>query len=584
MKRYISRKFIKNLVSRTDINNFIGQYIKLKKKNKYYYSLCPFHTENTPSFIVNNDKQFYYCFGCNEHGNVIDFLMKYNGLDFLKSIKELALFNGYKDIPIKKNKIIYKYNFKNLYKLINNVNKFYKKNLYKKHNFIAYNYLKNRKLDKNIIDFFEIGFSSNGNNITNFFTKNKNNNLEYLKILGLIKKHNNKKFIDFFRNRIIFPIKNINGQIVGFGGRTVNNTFPKYINTSDNFIFSKKNNLYGLYEMYKLCKNFKNIILVEGYIDVLTLFQFGFYNTISTLGNNINKIQIKMLFNNSKHIICCYDGDQSGLNAAWNMLKLSLSYMKEGYQLKFVFLPKGEDPDSFIKKYGVICFKKILKKSESLSVFFFKMLMLKINYNSIENLINLSLLAIPLIKKIPNRILRLNLREKLGKILNIPEDILESLISKKFIYNKKKINIIKCNNIKTLISLLIQNPVLFKIIPNNMLHIFNKSKKFEISLFLNLVCLYKKNNKITTGQLIELYRNTKYEKIIKSLLILDNMISIKLIKKIFIDIFYNLCKSEIEIKINKLILKEKFHKSKKKYRILLYYFIKKLSEINILKC
>lgn len=580
MKEYISKTFIKNLILITNITQFINQYIDLKKKNKYYYALCPFHTESKPSFIVNDDKQFYYCFGCNEHGNVIDFLMKYNGLDFLRSIKELALFNGYKDIPIKKNKIKYKYNINDLFKLINNVGKFYHKNLYNKNNYIAYNYLINRKLNINIINFFEIGFASNNNNIINIFNKNKNINLELLKTLGLVTKYGNKILRDFFKNRIIFPIKNISGQIVGFGGRSINNNLPKYMNTIDNFIFSKKNNLYGLYEMHKLCKNIKNIILVEGYIDVLTLFQHGIYNVVSTLGNNINKIQINILFRNSKNIVCCYDGDQSGLNAAWNMLKLSLPYMKDGYQLKFIFLPLKEDPDSIIMKYGILYFKKILSNAEPLSVFFFKILMLKINCNSIESLTKINILAIPLINKIPSKTLRFSLRKKLGKMLNIPEEILESLISKDFIYNNKSFTKVKYSNMKLLISLLIQNPILFKSIPNKMLHIFNESKILGIPFFIDLICNYNKNNYITTGQLIELYRNTKYEKIIKLLSIWDNMISSNLIKCVFIDIFYNLCKYELEIKINKLILKERLKGLDNKQRILLWYFTKKLLEIN----
>ncbi|WP_343188254.1 DNA primase [Buchnera aphidicola (Ceratoglyphina bambusae)] len=420
MLEKIPKNFINELLHNTNIVEIINSKMKVKKIGKNYYSLCPFHNEKTPSFSISYEKQFYYCFGCHVHGNAIDFLMNYEKINFIESIKELSELNGMK-IPYEKNKNYEKENNQKneLHKILHKVLKKYKKNILKEKNKNIKKYLFNRGINEKSIKIFSLGYSCN---IIKKYKKNIYNDKKYKKKLiesGILYKNKKNILCNRFINRIMFPIKNINGKINGFGGRSTSIQFPKYINSPETKIFQKRNNLYGLYELYKYNKKIKKIIIVEGYFDVIKLHQNYIKYTVSTLGTSINQNTIKKLFRISDTLIYCYDGDIAGKKAAWKTLEISLPCIYDNKILKFIFLPKGEDPDSIIQKEGRKKFKMRIKKALPMSEFLFEKLIKNVNLLIPEEKSKFSNVIIKMIEKIPGKMIKTFLKKKLKNKLGI---------------------------------------------------------------------------------------------------------------------------------------------------------------------
>ncbi|WP_343189125.1 DNA primase [Buchnera aphidicola (Chaitoregma tattakana)] len=443
MLEKIPKSFIDELVLKTNIVDIVSSKIQIIKRGKNFYAICPFHNEKTPSFSISLEKQFYYCFGCNVHGNVIDFLMNYEKMSFLESIKELSMLNGMK-IPTKNIKYkkqcekIY-YEKKKLHNILYKLSKKYINNIYEKKNVQVRKYLEKRGVRKDIIEKFSIGYSNNIKIITDKYAKQNKTLVNLLIKAGILYLNKNNTIYNRFVNRIMFPIKNSKGEINGFGARILTKSFPKYLNSPETKIFKKKENLYGINEVYKYNKLIKKLLIVEGYFDVITLFQNKIKYAVSILGTSININIIKKLFKISNTIIYCYDGDKAGKNASWKTLEISLPYIEDNKILKFIFLPKGEDPDSIIRKEGYKNFKIRIKNATPMSEFLFKKLLKKNDLSSPEKKTTFSRLAINMIQKIPGKIIKFFLRKKLIKKLGITKhDQRCLLIPKKYIYKKKK--------------------------------------------------------------------------------------------------------------------------------------------------
>ncbi|QJC37757.1 DNA primase [Enterobacteriaceae endosymbiont of Donacia bicoloricornis] len=576
MVRYISRLFISNLLDQIDIVSLIKNKINLKKKGKNFFGICPFHLEKNPSFVVSSSKQLYHCFGCGIHGNIIDFIMKYDNLSFLESIESIAnLFN----IPIiynNKSNFSQKIFQKNriYYKLIANLSFFYKNSLLTPLAKEAYQYLLNRGLNPYIIEYFSIGFSPL------FWQKKILNNKKIIKILykklGILKKNTkNNNFYDIFYNRIIFPIKNINGIIIGFGGRVFKNINPKYLNSAENHIFHKSQELYGLYETKKENNIIKKILIVEGYIDVISLFQFNIKYAVAILGSSITNIHIKKLFSITNKIIYCFDGDETGIKAQWKSLKISLPYLVNGKKIKFMILPNGEDPDSLIRKEGQILFKKRIKNTLSFSKFFFKQLFLNNVFSSCEQKTNFIYKALSFIKIIPDYLFQINLIKKLGEkigIINLVDIYHSFKVKKKIIIN----NNFKKTTIRILLSLLIQNPKLIKFVPQ--LKFFKSSNINGLFFLIKFVNFYKNKN-ITTVNILEQFRGTKLKKIFEILVTWNHMIPDHKIEQFFINLIKKLKINILENRIDYLISLDRKkgldHKKKKELWSLNQKLIKK---------
>lgn len=555
MSGTIPKYFITELLFRTNIVELINTRLTLKKYGKNYQTNCPFHHDKTPSFTVSYEKQFYYCFGCNAHGNAIDFLINYENLSFRESIEELATIHGIA-IPFEniiQDNIYYKK--QKLYLLMERICELYKKNINFTH--LANKYLAERGINKKMIDFFLIGFSSlNWNQFYNTLSIDQEFEKELL-INNIISINKKGCTYDRFQGRIIFPIQDHHGRIIGFGGRALNNVLPKYINSPETDIFHKRKQIYGLYQVKKQCSKPIYLLVVEGYIDVITLTQYNINYVVSTLGTATTSEHIQLLFKNTDIIIYCSDGDNAGVNAAWHTLKKALPYISDKKTLKFILLPNNEDPDTMIRKEGKEKFQVRIDNAITMSKFFFKNILKDINLSSNDDKFHLSVRALPLINTISSDTIRIYLRQILARMIGILDDNQ----FEKFLYEKeiKKIQKphfqIKRTPMRTLIGLLLQNPSLSKIAPSII-----KFKNLQIKglpIFLEILQTCIDNPNINTGQLLELYRNTKIINILKILARWDLMIIQGEIQNMFLDLLMNIYNKILEKRQEYLISKER---------------------------
>ncbi len=386
MPAFIPDEFIQRLLDETDIVSLVDSHIPLNKKGKDHWALCPFCDDgNKPSFSVSQQKQFYYCFRCRASGNAIGFLMNYQSHDFQGAIEILAN-NAGLEIPKTGNDKNYEKN-KKIFELNTLATDFYVNNLYKDGNQSEVkNYLINRGINEETIKTFQIGFAPKGwDNLSTFFKKNLDPELQKVDA-GLFKiSEKNNKLYDVFRNRIIFPIKSHRDQIIGFGGRVIDPADnPKYLNSSDSDIFKKGRELYGLSEILKNKKRINRIVVVEGYTDVLSLFSNDMNYAVATLGIATSKVHIDKLFTYVDEVIFCFDGDDAGVKAAESALNISLSGLRDGKKIKFMFLPEGEDPSSLLEKEGKEEFEKRMENSKVLSEYLFENILKKYD-DSIES-------------------------------------------------------------------------------------------------------------------------------------------------------------------------------------------------------
>ncbi|AEW44718.1 DNA primase [Serratia symbiotica str. 'Cinara cedri'] len=551
----IPRLFINDLLASTDIIDLISARIQLQKKGKNYYACCPFHHEKTPSFSVNREKQFYYCFGCGAHGNVVDFLMNYNRIEFVETIEELAIMHGL-EVPYESGTrlIQIEHNQRNsLYQLMEQLSIFYQQLLYQPVGKLALHYLQKRKLSDDVIRHFAIGFSPPGWNIILKRFGCDDHIRSILKHAGMLVTDNQGRLYDRFRERVMFPIRNKHGRVIAFGGRVVDDGIPKYLNSPDTEVFYKRRQLYGLYEIHQKYPVLQRVLVVEGYMDVVALAQYGIDYAVASLGTSTNAEHIQLLFRITDNIICCYDGDRAGREAAWRTLKTTLPYLSDGRQLRFMFLPDGEDPDTLVRKEGKKVFEERLELSQPLSTFLFETLMSKVDLSSPDGRTKLSALAIPMISQISSETLRLYLRQKLGQKLGIPDEFqLEKLLSKQD-KNRSYYQVpeLKRTTMRILIGLLVQNPGLATLIPS--LESLEQYQQAGLPLFIELVQTCLAQPGLTTGQLLELYRNNKLRQQLETLAIWNHMIVEDQVEQIFLDTLASLYDSFLERRLEVLI-------------------------------
>ncbi|AKC60238.1 DNA primase [Blochmannia endosymbiont of Camponotus (Colobopsis) obliquus] len=560
----IPNKLINELVARTNIVNLIHQKIQLKKHGKNFYANCPFHDEKNPSFTVSEEKQFFYCFSCGIHGNAIDFIMHYNKFNFIESIKELAYLHNMK-IMYEGNVINYLIKdkqYQTLYTLMNRLTTFYHNNLTQTSSLLAKKYLANRGLNKTIIKYFAIGFAPEGySNVIKIFNTSQQTQI-LLNEVGMIVKNNKGQIYDLFRKRIMFPIRNYKGQVIAFGGRAINHDdTPKYLNSPESNIFCKKKQLYGLYEIKNTNKKISQILIVEGYMDVITLTQFGINYAVASLGTSTTNEHIQQLYKITNKIICCYDGDLAGQKAAWRTLNITIPYLTDNHQMYFMFLPKGEDPDTLIRKIGKKEFTILIEKAQPLSTFLFNKLLTQVNLNTSEGRAQLSFLALPIINKIPGKILRICLRQQLGIKIGILDNIyLEKIIKKKIIQTNHYIQKQKKNTtLHMLITLLTKKPQLAFLVPT--ITGLEKINLPEMTFFTELVQFCQTQPKLTSAELIQYYyNNNKTYKQLEIFTKWNHMITYNEIEKKFIDILTRLYDDILKKRQEKLIARDRIQK------------------------
>lgn len=369
MSGRIPQQFIEDIIERTDIIDVISARIKLKKAGQNYTACCPFHQEKTPSFSVSSHKQFYHCFGCGAGGNVISFIMDYENRDFRDAVSSLAQPLGLsipEESPQDQQLLAKK---RSLYDSLEEAIRFYHQALYSGAN-QAQSYIKQRGLNHESIKLFELGYAKNSwSSLTEHLTK-LNYSSSALDEVGLISQsEKTQRHYDRFRNRLIFPIRDSRGKAIGFGGRVFDDSKPKYLNSPETVLFQKQKELYGLFQVKQSNKNISRIIVVEGYLDVISLHQHQINQAVATLGTAISSFHLEKIFRLTETVIFCFDGDKAGRKAAEKALSTVLPFMEGKNQAQFLFLPEGEDPDSIILKKGTVFFESLIEKSQSLSTY-----------------------------------------------------------------------------------------------------------------------------------------------------------------------------------------------------------------------
>ncbi|ABY70051.1 DNA primase [Actinobacillus pleuropneumoniae serovar 3 str. JL03] len=562
MKGSIPRSFIDDLVARTDIVELINSRVKLKKAGRDYQACCPFHHEKSPSFTVSQSKQFYHCFGCGAHGNAISFLMDYDKLEFPEAIEELAAMQGLEvpreNVMARDGKPQASYKTKrNLYELLEAISRFYQQNLTQ--DIPSQSYLQSRGLSPEIIARFEIGFAYNSmDSVLRKFGTNRDE-VQKLFDTGMITQNDSGRIYDKFRNRVMFPIRDKRGRVIAFGGRVMGDERPKYLNSPESAIYHKGNELYGLFQALQQNENPTSLVVVEGYMDVVALAQFGVDNVVASLGTATTGEQIQQMFRVTEQVICCYDGDRAGREAAWRAFENALPYLHDGRQLKFIFLPDGEDPDSFVRAQGKQGFEGYLQNAMSLSDFLFDSLIAQVDLSSKEGKSKLAALAIPLINRIPGEMLRVYLRNILGQKLGIldPAQLEAMLPSRSQAVQKKAVQTpqIKRTPMRLLIALLLQNPELVKFVPDISALKTLEEPGFELLLELVEVCRQKVG--VSMGALLEHWRDKPNYRTLELLADWEHLVTSENIETTFIETLDFLYAKLVEKRIEVLIAKDR---------------------------
>lgn len=434
----IPRNFIDDLLDRTDIVEVIDHRVKLKKSGKNYSACCPFHDEKTPSFSVSPDKQFYYCFGCGATGNALGFLMDYERLGFPEAVENLAKSAGL-EVPRehggnpgqREREQAREKARQSLYDLLDAADQYYQQQLRshpgKQH---PINYLKRRGLDGRIVKDFGIGFAPPGwDNLSASLASSDEQQDRLLEAGMLIRNEDANRLYDRFRDRIMFPIRDTRGRVIAFGGRVLSqDAKPRYLNSPETSIFSKGRELYGLYEARQACKQLPRLLVVEGYMDVVALAQYGIRYGVATMGTACGEDHLKRAFRFTNEVVFCFDGDEAGRKAARRAMENCLPTMEDGRQVKFLYLPEGEDPDTLIRQIGVQKFSHLVEGATPLESFLFEEVGRDINIQTMEGRARLCRLVAPMLDSLPRGIYRELMFRQLSNRTQLSVDALMALL------------------------------------------------------------------------------------------------------------------------------------------------------------
>jgi DNA primase len=427
MSGLIPSRFIDDLLSRIDILDVVEPRVKLRKSGKNYSGLCPFHQEKSPSFTVQPEKQFYYCFGCGSGGNALGFIMNFENLDFPEAVEVLAKSIGV-DVPREDSGTTKQSNSRHdaLLALLQDISAFYQQQL-RTHpqKQRAVDYLKKRGLSGEIARDYGLGYAPPGwDNVLKAFGTDKEKQTQLLEGGMLIENPDNQRnpLYDRFRDRIMYPIRDSRGRVIGFGGRVLGDDKPKYLNSPETPVFHKGEELYGLYEARKKLRNPQRFLIVEGYMDVIALAQNGIHYSVATLGTATSASHLRILFKIVPEVVFCFDGDNAGREAAWRALQQVLPLMEDGRSARFLFLPEGQDPDTQVRAIGATAFEASLGKATRLADFFFDTLSARTDRNSMEGKALISKLAQPFLEKLPKGVFRQLMFDHLAQLTGVKAD------------------------------------------------------------------------------------------------------------------------------------------------------------------
>ncbi|MEZ8291665.1 DNA primase [Vibrio sp. 10N.237.312.B06] len=531
MAGHIPRSFIDDLLARLDIVDIVDARVKLKKKGKNYGACCPFHNEKTPSFSVSQEKQFYHCFGCGVHGNAIDFIMEFERLDFVEAIEELASFLGL-DVPreqrsgeISTAPRANSEQKRNLYDLMGGISNFYRSQLKISANKPAIDYLKNRGLSGEIVQKFGIGYVADEWDLVRKNFGQQKEAQDMLVTGGMLIENDKGNRYDRFRGRVMFPIRDHRGRVIGFGGRVLEDGTPKYLNSPETPIFHKGKELYGLYEVLQAYREPPQILVVEGYMDVVALAQYGVDYAVGTLGTASSNEHLQTLFRQTSTVICSFDGDNAGKKAARGAMEHALEYLNTNKTLKVMFLPDGEDPDSFVRTYGKERLEIEMNNALSLPDFLLKDILERVVDNSSrEGKRHVVTLAAPLLDKTKDPSLKAYLWNELALRVGWSNDQVDKFLlelkrqgasSNREPVKPQPHKELKRTPMREVIALLIQNPSYADMVPD-----LSSVKGLQLpglSLFVEVLDKCHAHPHINTGQLLEHWRHNKHEALLSRL-------------------------------------------------------------------
>ena len=424
----IPQSFVQDLLNRLDIVDVVDRYVPLKKAGANYVACCPFHSEKSPSFTVSQSKQFYHCFGCGAHGTAIGFVMEHAGFGYVEAIEELARNVGL-EVPRERpaaGDAQREYAQKvapDLYEVMQTATRYYREQL--KQSPRAIDYLKQRGLSGEIAAKFGIGYAPDAwQNLAAAFPDYQSDTLSET---GLVITSDEGKRYDRFRDRIMFPIINVRGQVIGFGGRVLDKGEPKYLNSPETPLFEKGRELYGLFQAQKAIRGGQQVLVVEGYMDVVALAQHGVEYAVATLGTATTPYHVQKLLRLTEHIVFCFDGDKAGQRAAWRALENALPYLQDGKRISFLFLPVEHDPDSFIREYGKEAFEQRVREAMPLSGYLLREASAELDLRSQEGRNQLLQRAKPLLTAITAPATALLLRKEVAALAGVSQAELEAL-------------------------------------------------------------------------------------------------------------------------------------------------------------
>ncbi|HLS80378.1 MAG TPA: DNA primase [Steroidobacter sp.] len=422
MSGRIPQHFIDELIARADLVELIGARVPLKKQGKEYKACCPFHGEKTPSFTVVPDKQFYHCFGCGAHGTALGFLMEHDHLSFVEAVEDLAARLGM-EVPREHQQPARPSRAEGLFQTLEQAAEFYRHEL--KRSARAREYLKARGLTGETAARFALGYAPDAwDALLRQFGAGEAQRTRLLEAGLLIERERKPDvspgYYDRFRDRVMFPIRDARGRPLGFGGRVLDKGEPKYLNSPETELFHKGRELYGLYEARQSSRTLNRLLVVEGYMDVVRLHQAGITCAVATLGTATTPDHLVRIFRICNELTFCFDGDRAGRAAAWRALENSLSQVREGRQIRFLFLPDGHDPDSLVGAQGREAFESRMAHATPLSEYFISHLSAQVDLDTVDGRARLGALARPLIERIPAGIYRELLAEEVARIVRLP--------------------------------------------------------------------------------------------------------------------------------------------------------------------
>ncbi len=525
MSGKIPQAFIDELLILVDIVDLIDAKLQLKKTGRNFVAKCPFHNEKTPSFSVNREKQMFYCFGCGVGGNVITFVMNYDHLGFVEAVEDLAEFAGI-TLPEREasDDNSERSDLNAIYSLQKQVTDFYSDQLFKKPaGRKAIRYLKNRGVTGDVARLFLLGYAPPGWNTL----VDAQFDLSMLVNAGLSVKNDAGRCYDRFRDRVVFPIRDRRGRVIGFGGRVLDDSVPKYLNSPETAVFQKGKELYGLYELLQNATKPERILVVEGYMDVIALAQNGIENSVATLGTATSRNHVETLFRYTKEIVFCFDGDKAGYEAAWRAVEVAMPSLRDGLQIRIMHLDLGSDPDSYVRHVGAERFCTEAAGATVFSDYFFDRLGSGLDLSGIEGRANLVAKAKPLLTRLPNGVLRELMRNRLKDIAKI--DSIELSASKmgqnghaKFQLSKK--SRLSPSPVRMAVAILVQYPETAKNVDLKAACGIRPINKGLELLYEVLKILHEKPQ-ITSAGLIERFRGRPAEKYVNALAQFELLVS-----------------------------------------------------------